>query len=72
MLKLIRIFILSAYSSNDQSVLDLLNLVKKTSAIENQAQAADEKNVGTEDKGLQADNKFTTPAKQVKGKFVND
>jgi len=33
MLKLIRIFVLSAFSANDQSFYEVLNLVKKSSSV---------------------------------------
>lgn len=33
MLKMIRIFILSAFAANDQSLFEVLNLVKKSSSV---------------------------------------
>ncbi|CDW89068.1 ubiquitin carboxyl-terminal hydrolase family protein [Stylonychia lemnae] len=73
MLKLIRIFILSAFSANDASVFDIINLVKKSSQIdkvdetkkeEKQEKLEDKKDQEVEANNGQQEDIYTTPSKK--------
>ena len=80
MLKMIRIFMNSAYSANNQLLTEMISLVKKTSSCKEKDPVAEaDNNVGTttemqNEEHIQESNTdaYTTPAKQVKGKFVNN
>ena len=73
MLKLIRIFVLAAYSAGDtsgeeNSIFDVIELVKKkSSTLENEQKKESELEPADEDTKNDA---YRTPAKQVKAKFV--
>jgi hypothetical protein len=63
MLKMIRIFVLAAYSINeDESVLEVLELVRNKSSVKEEAKD----NVAD----AEEEAKYQTPAKKNKPKFV--